>query len=188
MKNNPLRILLLLFTSFIGAKLFYIMLTFFLDLGNYMLLPLFAILSILVFIFPIKFEPKEAYSFVRAVLLWMFGVLIFLTFYGIYHLAHNHSKVVLKTAFYWDYGLKIDFRENGTYRAENEDWVVGEVSYGNYEIVKDTIVCRDLRFGSIPLKPRLWLSQDSTKLIMELQGAVKGISGAEMDIVFNTLF
>ncbi len=84
----------------------------------------------------------------------MIGLLC-LGFY-IYNKWSLPSPILFSTEYYWEEGVNIEFRENGTFKAMNFSIMEGSVSYGKYDLQDSLIILRDkIKFGNSYMKDTL---------------------------------
>ena len=78
------------------------------------------------------------------------------------------SPVIYAVEFYWDEVIYMDFRENGTFKARNEDLVGGSISYGNYKKVDSLLILMDeVKFGMSKLKDTLIIQNKGITFTLE---------------------
>lgn len=112
---------------------------------------------------------------------------------GIYKL-HNISPVLISTKFYYEEGLDVEFRKNGTYKALNENILTGELSYGSYTLKDSLLILNDkLKFGMEFLNDTLRVSNKGISFTMEKpwrinkgQMSFEHLPKAEITLVNNT--
>ena len=104
-----------------------------------------------------------------------------------YHYINNKSKTIFISEFYWESGIELHLRENGTFKVINDDWFSGSVSYGDYTKFEKNIVIEDeIRLGNSIMKDTLRL--DSLGLHFELEEEWEGIINGKMEVRKNEIF
>jgi len=98
-----------------------------------------------------------------------------------YVYIRDMPQTVLRGSYYWESGLDIEFRENGTYKAVNSGMGGASAHYGQYKAVgKHLITDHDLYLGIARLKDTLTL--DSNGLYFELEEPYRGIEADTMNV------
>lgn len=96
-------------------------------------------------------------------------IVMTLTFLIVYVIdkVQNLSPILFSTSFYWEEGVDVDFRKNGTFRAFNQNLLGGGISYGKYEIKDSFIILLDkLKFGNSNMKDILVARKDGVFFTM----------------------
>ena len=97
-----------------------------------------------------------------------------------YNKFRNWSTVIYSVEYYWEEGVYLDFRENGTFRAKNTDIVSSSLSYGEYEKIDSFIILLDkVEFG---------MSKMSDTLIVRDEGIYFTLESPWREISEATLF
>jgi len=151
------------------------------------LLPLFVIVSLFAFFIPVGFAPLGIKKPFRGIANW--AIFIFITWLLIYghDYAMNRSKVVLFADYYWNSGIDLYLRKNGTYKAVKTGWTTDGPKYGKYRIDGNRIILEgDLYIGIARMNDTL--IYDSKGLHFKLDSEWKGIHGDVMAIQINELF
>jgi len=179
----------LLICIFSGGVLFYGWLTVGIGIEALLFKPLFVFSSIIIFFIPIKHHLFGVEKYFRGVVIWLFAVILMTTILFTYNFLRNRSEDLLKADFYWDAGIELHLRENGTYKVINEDWMSGSVSYGRYKIKGDKVLIHgNLKLGASMLIDTLYLSADSSSLNFKLEEEWKGLTENQMYIRKNLIF
>lgn len=177
-----------------GGMLFYDIITGTGGLEELLLIPVFLLFSVISIFSPVKVNRLDLPRYVWGFLLWLFlTATTFLTLWS-YNFLRNRSPEVLTAKFFMEQGVNIYLRENGTYKAINNDMLSTSVSYGSYEI-QDTLLIlnsgllnRDLRVGSARIRDTLILSPDSSGLLFKLDRTWRGLDSEKMRIEKDELF
>lgn len=77
---------------------------------------------------------------VRGMAYWLLAVAIAVALTGILYGSRNLSRTVLVADFYWDDGVEIYFRADGTFRAIEQHMIGLEHKYGRYRVEGGTII------------------------------------------------
>ena len=166
----------LLYTSLTGQS----------GLGQPGVLLFFIVLSLIVFVFPNDLPFFGLGRRFRGVAYW--AILVLLTHCGVYsyYLLDNTSEDVLVAEFYWDAGIELHLRADGTYKALEKGLIGNELYYGRYRVEGDYLILEGtLHLGSSPLKDTL--TYDSAFLHFQLEAPWKRINEGSMKIVMNEL-
>lgn len=179
----------LLICIFSGGVLFYGWITVGIGIEALLFTPLFIFSSIIVFFTPIKHHLFGVEKYFRGVVIWLFAVILTTIILFTYNFLRNQSKDLLIADFYWDAGIELHLRENGTYKVINEDWMSGGVSYGKYKIEGDKIlISGNLKLGISTLIDTLYLGADSSSLNFKLEEEWKGLAEDQMHITKDLIF
>ncbi len=171
-----------------GSFVFYYIITPAGGLGFYVFfLPIFGVVSLITWFLPVSFAPLGIRKPFRGMANWAtLMLLVCCAEYG-YHYGMNRSKVVFHADFYWDAGIDLYLRENGTYKAIEDVSIGGDLKYGKYRIDGNRIILEgDLYIGNARMNDTL--IYDSKGLHFKLDSEWKGIHGDVMVIQINELF
>lgn len=182
-------IIIHLFCIFLGGILFYQWLTVGIGIEGVLLKPAFILLSVLGIIAYVQYDFSDNPKYIPGIAIW--GLAMTLTFATLktYNYLRNRSENILITKFYWDSGIDLYLRQNGSYKVVNTDWMSGYVSYGRYRIKENHIITnKNLNFGTVEMIDTLTLTSDSLHVYFRLNEEWKGISEGEMLIEMDSLF
>jgi hypothetical protein len=157
------------------------------DLSFLFLLPIFCIVSLISWFLPVSFAPLGIRKPFRSMANWAtLMLLVWCIEYG-YNYAMNRSKVVLFADFYWDAGIDLYLRENGTYKVVERGWIADDLKYGKYRVDGNRIITDGgLYLGIARLNDTLMY--DSTGLHFQLDIKWKDMDSGVMTIQANKLF
>ncbi|MEE9438450.1 MAG: hypothetical protein V3V14_05575 [Saprospiraceae bacterium] len=138
----------------------------------------------------IKFINKRLGGFI----VWLSSIAILILVLTTINKIRNLSPILISSKFYWEEGLDIEFRKNGTYKALNHDMFGGEMSYGKYVLKDSLIILKDkVKFGLENLSDTLIISNKGISFIMEKEWRINdGVMSfvylpiSEIDIVNKT--
>ncbi|MBX2928998.1 MAG: hypothetical protein KF852_14270 [Saprospiraceae bacterium] len=125
-------IILYAICMYLGGIVFYQYITLAGGIGFLYSALFFSIVSLIAFFIPVSFALFGIRKPFRGLAYWT--ILMFLTWSGVYacNFLNNRSKVLLFAHFYWDAGIDLYLRENGTYKAIERGWIHDELKYGKY--------------------------------------------------------
>ena len=102
----------------------------------------------------------------NGVKIWLIAMLLTCLTLFTYDFVKNISKSIFIAEIYWDGGIELHLRENGTYKSINYDLLFGIVKYGSYEIYEKGIIIEDeLRLGTSIIKDTLIYDVSGFKLL-----------------------
>lgn len=146
----------------------------------------FVVLSLIVFFFPNELGWFKIGRRFRGVVYW--AVLLMLTHWGVYgyYLLDNSSEDVLVAEVYWDAGIELHLRADGTYKALEKNIISDALRYGRYRLDSNRLILDGkLHIGSTPLKDTL--TYDALFLYFELETPRKKSTEGMMKITMNEL-
>lgn len=170
-----------------GGAIMYMFISGWPDFSILHLTPVFAILSLIIFFVPVNFALFGIKKQFRGLAYW--AMLIFLTWsvlYG-YNFLMNRSKVLLFADFYWDAGIDLYLRENGTYKAIERGWIHDELKYGKYRLEGNHVILSGALYIGIS-RMNDTLVYDSAGLHFKLDSQWKSINGGTMTVQVNEFF
>ena len=143
-----LQIIVFLCYSFTGGILFHQKIAVgYLGIELIFLGPLFILFSVIGILFPFKIY--YAGEKIKGWLIWVVVLSLTCILLSTYHYINNRSKVIFSSEIYWDAGIRLYLRENGTFKVINDELLAGSVQYGEYEVQDRTIIIKEeIRLGS----------------------------------------
>lgn len=164
-----IRIFFLLLSVLSGCFAFYDYISLgFIEITSIFLFVIFLFSSAITILIPANIKLRFLHKPLNSFKMWII-VMIF-TFVIVYVIdkVQNLSPILFSTSFYWEEGVDVDFRKNGTFRAFNQHLLGGGISYGKYELRDSFIILQDkLKFGDSNMKDILVARKDGVYFRME---------------------
>ncbi len=164
-----IRIFFLLLSVLSGGFAFYDYISLgFIEITSIFLFVIFLFSSAITILIPANIKLRFLHKPLNSFKIWII-VMIF-TFVIVYVIdkLQNLSPILFSTSFYWEEGVDVDFRKNGTFRAFNQHLLGGGISYGKYELKDSFIILQDkLKFGDSNMKDILVARKDGVYFRME---------------------
>lgn len=166
-----------LITSLIsGGFIFYEHITIGFGIASlYIGFPIFVISSLITIFISTDYESRLYNKRMGGFIMWLSSITILFSILIIINKIRNISPVLFATEFYWEEGVDIQFRKNGTFKAVNHDMLSSDLSYGEYEIKDSLIILKDkLKFGLENMKDTLHISNNGIEFQMQVQWRING--------------
>lgn len=161
-------IFFLLLSMLCGGYAFYEYITIGFGIVSLFLSIIFLFSSAITFLIPANIKFRFLYKPLNSFKIWI--IFMTFTFVIVYVIekVQNLSPILFSTTFYWEEGVDVDFRENGTFRAINLHLLGGGISYGKYNLKDSFIILQDkLKFGNSNMKNILVARKDGVFFTME---------------------
>lgn len=160
----------------------------------YLGMPCFIISSFIAILIPVKTEIKFYDTRLGGFAIWLSSIVVLIVILTAVDMFRNRSPILFSTKFYWEEGLDIEFREDGTFKAFNHDIMSTEVSYGKYVLQDSLIILKDrVQFGMEDLVNTLKISNSGVSFDMEIPWRIENgelwyeyLPVTEVDILNNT--
>ncbi len=171
-----------------GGFLFYQHITFGIGIELYFFGCIFILSSVVCFVLPLDYKLFELPKYSKGFVIWLMIMLTTIFTLWTYDFVKNLSKDVFVAKFYYDCGIELRLRENGTYKAINENWMSGFVSYGKYKVERHRIIVIDnsLTFGTSVIVDTL--DYKGSQVFFRLENNWKEIKNGKMTVTKNELF
>ncbi|MFK8054846.1 MAG: hypothetical protein AB8F78_01900 [Saprospiraceae bacterium] len=125
-----------------------------------LVLPVFIDSSILAIVIPSERKFGKIHKYLSSLVYWIGAMGLSCAAIFTYNTLRNLSPVIYAVEFYWDVGIDMEFRENGTFKVLNSNMGGGFVSYGDYKIVGSTIILEDeVRWDNLKLNDTLQVTE-----------------------------
>lgn len=162
------RIFFLIISLLSSGKIFYDSINTSFGISSIYLCFILIPCTLLCILIPTRIRFKRIPRNLSSFTIWLLCAIF--VFGGIFlvHEFRNLSPTIFSTKFYWEEGLDIDFRENGTYKASHNNIMTSRISYGKYKIEDKNIILLDkMMFGMAYLKDTLSISGAGAFFTME---------------------
>ena len=164
-----IRIFFLLLSVLSGGYAFYDYISLgFIGIVTIFLSVIFLFSSAITILIPANIKFSFLNKSLNSFKIW--AIVMIFTFGTVYVIdkVENLSPILFSTSFYWEEGVDVDFRKNGTFRAFNQHILGGGISYGKYELKDSFIILLDkLKFGDSNMKDILVAKKDGVYFRME---------------------
>lgn len=128
----------------------------------------FLLSSIIAIIIPAKTKIKCVHKNFTSLLIWIILMTATIGILFILNKIQNRSPTLFATEFYWEEGIDVTFRKNGTYRALNHYIFGGEITYGRYLLQDSMIILLDkMKFGNSNMNDTLLATGQGIFFTME---------------------
>lgn len=128
----------------------------------------FLVSSIFSVTIPSKMKFKYIHKSLSSFFIWLISMTTIIGSLFIVNKINNISPILFSTEFYWEEGLNVEFRKNGTFRALNYHIMGGNVTYGRYKLQDSLIVLLDkMKFGKSNLNDTLIATEKGVFFTME---------------------
>jgi len=163
-----IRIFFLLLSVLSGGYAFYDYISIGIGIVTIFLSVIFLVSSVITILIPANVKFSFLNKSLNSFKIWI--IVMILTFVIVYVIdkVQNLSPILFSTSFYWEEGVDVDFRKNGTFRAINWGLLTGALSYGKYELKDSFIILQDkLQFGNSNMKDILVARKNGVFFTME---------------------
>ena len=190
--NMVRRVVILVACLFLIASvglLFYQMLACAIGFEIIYLLPAHVIASLVIIFLPIGGDIRGLPKKLNGLVLWLFLSLLTGSAILAYHFLNNQSEEVLIAEYYWEEGLELILRKNGTYKSINSNEIGCSVNYGKYELQDSLIITEpNLRIGQVSINDTLKILKPTLSIYFSPTKKLAGELNHEMQIKVNFLF
>jgi hypothetical protein len=129
---------------------------------------IFLICSLIAILITTKSKIKFIHKRLDSFFVWGISITMLICILTALNKMRNLSPVLISTKFYWEEGVDVEFRKNGTFKALNQQMLGGEISYGKYELKDSLIILKDkLKFGMENMNDTLKVTNDGILFTME---------------------
>jgi hypothetical protein len=157
-------------------------------------IPFFVISTLVAVLITTKSKIKFVHKQLGGLFVWLISMSILISTLFIVNKIRNMSPVLFSTKFYWEEGVDVEFRKNGTFKALNHHVMGGNLSYGKYKLVDSLIILKDrLKFGMENMNDTLVATNKGVLFKMEKPWRINEgkmsfeyMSKTEIDILNNT--
>jgi hypothetical protein len=132
-KCQIFRLLSIILTSIIAGLICYQILQGILNFNYIILFPLFAILSIVSLIYPVRILKRNIPQFIPSPIVYTLGIIFSVLIAYSYVNIKDNSSIILSAGYMDDSSMCIDFRKNGTYKIRYSNILSNSIKYGNYK-------------------------------------------------------
>lgn len=143
-------------------------------LSIYLGVPCFIISSLIAVFISTKTKIKFIHKQLGGFIIWVTSITILICILTSINKLRNLSPVLFRTSIYYEVGLDVEFRKNGTYKALNHHILGGNLTYGKFKLQDSLILIEDkLKFGSSNMTDTL-IAQ-SVGILFSLEKPYRGI-------------
>lgn len=166
--KQGIRLFFLITGLLCGGIVFYAKLTVGLGIFSLWLAVIYIISSLIAALIQSETEIKYIPNRLSGLFVWaVSNAILFIIIFCLYKLR-NFSPILFSTKYYWEEGLDVEFRKNGTYKAINSDLFKACHSYGEYTLKDSIIILKDrLRFGNSIMKDTLIASNEGLSFALD---------------------
>lgn len=133
-------------------------------------LPCFLVSSLIAILITTKTKINFIHKRLGGFIVWLTSITILIFILTASNKIRNLSPILFSTKFFWEEGLDIEFRKNGTFKALNHDLLSSQISYGKYVMKDSLIILKDnVKFGMENLSDTLIISNNGISFNMEKQ-------------------
>ena len=133
-----------------------------------MYLSFFLICSLIAILITAKSKIKFIHKRLGGFFVWGISITMLICILTALNKMRDLSPVLISTKFYWEEGVDVEFRKNGTFKALNQHMFGGKISYGKYELKDSLIILKDkLKFGMENMNDTLKVTNDGILFTME---------------------
>jgi hypothetical protein len=159
--KQGIRLFFLIISLLCGGFVYYQKLTVGLGFFSFWLAVIYIVSSLIAALIQTEKEIKYIHIRLSGLFVWAVSNAMLFTIIFCYYKLRNLSPILFSTKYYWEEGLDVEFRKNGTYKAINSDLFKASLSYGEYTMKDSIIVLKDrLKFGNSIMKDTLIVSNE----------------------------
>lgn len=169
MENKSVfRIIALVLSIMCSGFIFGEYITTGLGILSFYVFPVFVVSSIFFIVIPSSKKFKYLHNRLSSFVIWIgYSILGFCLIF-INQKSRDISPIKYAVEFFWEEGIYIEFRENGTFKAINEDMLSAKLSYGKYVQIDSKLILQDeVKFGLSTMNDTLIINQDGIAFTLD---------------------